>query len=101
LPRLDLCAARLCRLIGSLLSQEPHYTPDSQTLLYLRSGQIGDRVEAPTGWFGSPQHATVEKGGKMLAAIADAIVSEAREIFGQIKRVQGGPREIKQLREAR
>jgi len=36
---------------------------------------------------GSPQHATVEKGGKMLAAIADAIVSEARE--------------IKQLREAR
>jgi creatinine amidohydrolase len=59
------------------------------------------RSIAPTGWFGSPQRATVEKGIEMLAAIADAIVKEAREIFGQLELVQGGPRELKQLRQAR
>ena len=57
------------------------------------------RSIAPTGWFGSPQHATIEKGSKMLAAIADAIVSEACAIFSQLELVQGGPREIKQLRQ--
>ena len=57
------------------------------------------RSIAPTGWFGSPQHATIEKGRKMLEAIADAIVTEAREIFTQLDQVQGGPREITQLRQ--
>jgi creatinine amidohydrolase len=59
------------------------------------------RSIAPTGWFGSPQQATVKKGVEMLAAIADAIVKEAREIFGQLELVQGGPRELKQLRQPR
>ncbi len=58
------------------------------------------RAIAPTGWFGSPQHATAEKGAKMLTDIADAIAREAADIFGQLDRVQGGTAEIKQLRQA-
>ena len=48
------------------------------------------RSIAPTGWFGSPQHATAEKGHRMLSDIADAIAREAREIFRQLDAVQGG-----------
>ena len=58
------------------------------------------RSIAPTGWFGSPQHATAEKGARMLADIADAIAKEATEIFGQLAAVQGGTAEIKHLRQA-
>src|SRR3954466_7553677 len=58
------------------------------------------RSIAPTGWFGSPQHATAEKGHKMLNDICDAIAKEAHEIYHQLEAVQGGPREIKQLRQA-
>src|SRR3954454_13651116 len=57
------------------------------------------RSIAPTGWFGSPQHATVEKGRLMVANIADKIACEAREIFRQLDAVQGGTGEIKQLRQ--
>jgi creatinine amidohydrolase len=57
------------------------------------------RSIAPTGWFGSPQHATAEKGSKMLTDIADAIAKEASDIFRQLEQVQGAPREIKQLRQ--
>ena len=57
------------------------------------------RSIAPTGWFGSPQHATAEKGAKMLTDIADAIAKEARDIYRQLDAVQGGTREIKQLRQ--
>ncbi len=57
------------------------------------------RSIAPTGWFGSPQHATAEKGQRMLNDIADAIAQEASEIFRQLDEVQGGAREIKQLRQ--
>jgi creatinine amidohydrolase len=58
------------------------------------------RSIAPTGWFGSPQHATTEKGARMLADIADAIARESAEIFRQLDAVQGGTAEIKQLRQA-
>jgi len=58
------------------------------------------RSIAPTGWFGSPQHATAEKGARMLDDIADAIAKEATEIFRQLDAVQGGTAEIKQLRQA-
>jgi len=58
------------------------------------------RTIAATGWFGSPQHATVEKGQRMLTDIADAIAREAAEIFVQLDAVQGGTAEIKQLRQA-
>jgi len=57
------------------------------------------RSIAPTGWFGSPQHATVEKGRLMVANIADKVACEAREIFRQLDAVQGGTAEIKQLRQ--
>jgi len=57
------------------------------------------RSIAPTGWFGSPQHATVEKGRLMVANIADKIACEAREIFRQLDAVQGGTAELKQLRQ--
>jgi len=56
------------------------------------------RSIAPTGWYGSPQHATAEKGVRMLHAIADAIAKEATEIYRQLDLVQGGIAEIKQLR---
>src|SRR5215472_7625739 len=57
------------------------------------------RSIAPTGWFGSPQHATAEKGARMVAEIAGAIASEAGDIFRQLDAVQGGTAEIKHLRE--
>jgi len=57
------------------------------------------RSIAPTGWFGSPQHATAEKGARMLTEIADAIAREVRDIYRQLDAVQGGTREIKQLRQ--
>src|ERR1700733_7595802 len=58
------------------------------------------RSIAPTGWFGSPQHATAEKGHRMLDDIAKAIAAEAAAIFAQLDAVQGGTAEIKQLRQA-
>jgi creatinine amidohydrolase len=58
------------------------------------------RSIAPTGWFGSPQHATAEKGARMLTDIAHAIAKEATEIFSQLEQVQGGTAEIKHLRQA-
>jgi creatinine amidohydrolase len=57
------------------------------------------RSIAPTGWFGSPQHATAEKGQKMLADIADAIVKEATEIFAALEAAQGGTAQLKRLRQ--
>lgn len=58
------------------------------------------RSIAPTGWFGSPQHATAEKGARMLTDIADAIAKEAAEIFRKLDEVQGGTAAIKHLRQA-
>ena len=58
------------------------------------------RSIAATGWFGSPQHATAEKGARMLTDIADKIAQEAKEIFRQLDQVQGGTAEIRQLRQA-
>ena len=58
------------------------------------------RTIAPTGWYGNPEHATVDKGRRMLDGIAEAIAAEATEIFRQLDAVQGGTAEIKQLRRA-
>src|SRR5664279_1114092 len=57
------------------------------------------RSIAATGWFGSPQPATAEKGERMLADIAEAIAKEAKEILLQLDTVQGGTAEIKHLRQ--
>jgi creatinine amidohydrolase len=59
------------------------------------------RSIAPTGWFGSPQHANADKGRRMLADISAAIAREAAEIFRQLDAVQGGTAEIKHLRQVR
>jgi len=60
------------------------------------------RSIAPTGWFGSPQHATAEKGGRMVADIAEAIARTAADIFRDLDAVQGGGfAEVKQLRQVK
>ena len=58
------------------------------------------RSIAATGWYGSPEHATVEKAQRMLRDVADAIAAEAADIFRQLERVQGGVAEIRHLQEA-
>jgi creatinine amidohydrolase len=58
------------------------------------------RTIAPTGWYGSPEHATVEKGQRMLADIADAIAKEAGELFRLLDEAQGGTAEIVHLKVA-
>jgi creatinine amidohydrolase len=55
------------------------------------------RTIAPTGWYGSPQSATEEKGIEMVAAIASAIAKECTEIFRQLDSVHGGLADVKQL----
>jgi creatinine amidohydrolase len=55
------------------------------------------RSIAPTGWYGSPQHATVEKGQRMLDVVAGSIAKESAEIFNQLDKIQGGVAEIKRL----
>src|SRR5262249_28618704 len=50
------------------------------------------RSIAPTGWFGSPQHATAEKGARMLTDIADAIAKEAGATLKALGGVPGRPR---------
>ena len=54
---------------------------------------------APTGWYGSPEHATAEKGVRMLREIADAIAKEATMLFEQLDIAQGGTAVIEHLRE--
>ena len=58
------------------------------------------RSIAATGWYGSPEHATVEKAQRMLEDIANAIANEATEIFRQLDGVQGGVAEVRHLQEA-
>jgi creatinine amidohydrolase len=58
------------------------------------------RSIAPTGWYGTPQGATAERGAAMIARIAAEIAREAAEIFEQLDNVQGGVAEVKRLRQA-
>ncbi len=48
------------------------------------------RCIAPTGWYGTPERATPERGAKMLGLIADAIADEASQIYKQLETVLGG-----------
>lgn len=52
------------------------------------------RSIAPTGWYGDPSPATVERGRNMIADIATAIAAEATAIFDQLDVIQG-PRAAK------
>ena len=54
---------------------------------------------APTGWYGDPSAATAERGIEMLKAIANAIATEATELFTQLDAALGGTAEVKRLRE--
>jgi creatinine amidohydrolase len=53
------------------------------------------RSIAPTGWYGSPQHATVEKAHKLVDSIADSIATKSKEIFKELERIQGGVAEVR------
>ena len=55
------------------------------------------RSIAPTGWYGTPQHATVEKAKKLVNEIADSIAGRSQEIFRELDRIQGGVAEVRQL----
>jgi creatinine amidohydrolase len=57
------------------------------------------RSIAPTGWYGDPAKATIEKGRRMVADIADAIAAEAADIFRRLAEVQGGVAEITKLKQ--
>src|ERR1700731_3074356 len=59
------------------------------------------RSIAPTGWYGSPQHATVEKGQRMLNSVADSIATQSAEIFKQLDKIQGGTAELRQVSKVR
>jgi creatinine amidohydrolase len=54
---------------------------------------------APTGWYGDPAGATAERGLEMVEAIANAIATEATELFDELNKALGGTAEVKQLRE--
>lgn len=56
------------------------------------------RTIAPTGWYGAPEHATVDKGLNMLKDVADAIAREADDLFRLLDEAQGGTAEIKHLK---
>ena len=55
------------------------------------------RSIAPTGWYGTPEHATVEKARRMLDEVAGAIAAEAAEIFERLEAAQGGTAEVRRL----
>ena len=59
------------------------------------------RSIAPTGWYGSPQQATVEKGLKMVSGIADSIAAKSKEIFRELDRIQGGVAEVRTMEKVR
>jgi creatinine amidohydrolase len=59
------------------------------------------RSIAPTGWYGKPEHATVEKGLRMLDDIADAISAEAERTFKRLDEVQQGVADVKHIRSVR
>lgn len=59
------------------------------------------RSIAPTGWYGSPQHATLEKGEMMVNEVADSIAKRSQEIFNELDRIQGGVAEVRKLDEVR
>jgi len=58
------------------------------------------RTIAPSGWYGAPEHATIDKGARMLNGIADAIARETADIFRMLDEAQGGTAEIKHLKVA-
>jgi creatinine amidohydrolase len=56
---------------------------------------------APTGWYGSPQQATIAKGERMVAEVADSIAKSSQDIFNELDRIQGGVAEVRKLDKVR
>ena len=48
------------------------------------------RAIAPTGWYGEPKKATLEKGEQMIEDLASAISERSGEIFDLLDEVNGG-----------
>ncbi len=81
--------------IGGSSDQQHGRTMDA--LRRTRSYQpvIADvRVIAPTGWYGTPQHATRERGLQMVDDVADRIAQDAPEIFRQLALAQNQVAEL-------
>ena len=81
-------------------SSEPRHASKMDKLRRTRSYQpVLDDVRsiAPTGWYGSPQHATNEKSIRLLHGVADEIAREAREIFAQLDTAASGIAELNRL----
>lgn len=57
------------------------------------------RTICPTGWYGAPEHATVDKALRMLSDVATAIATESAELFRMLDEAEGGTAEVKHLRE--
>jgi creatinine amidohydrolase len=57
------------------------------------------RSIAPSGWYGTPEKATVTKGEQMIVDIAEKIAAEAVDIFQQLDKVQGGTSEFRKVRQ--
>ena len=91
------CRPELVHLDRAEHSSEHQHAKKMDKLRRTRSFQPvlhNIRTIAPTGWYGDPRPATAAKGQRMIASIADAIASEATEIFRQLDDVQGGVAEI-------
>ncbi len=56
------------------------------------------RTIAPTGWYGAPEHATLDKARHMLQTVADSIAAEAGGLFRMLREAQGGTGEIRRLK---
>jgi creatinine amidohydrolase len=56
------------------------------------------RTIAPSGWYGKPEFATIEKGTKMLRAVSSAIAKEAKEILELLEQTQGSPKKLRSLK---
>ena len=56
------------------------------------------RSIAPSGWYGSPENATINKGKKMLKEVSKAISKEAKEILALLEQTQGAPQKLKSLK---
>ena len=58
------------------------------------------RSIAPTGWYGSPEGASMANARRLLCGVADAIAGECSEIFSRLDAVQGGTAEVRRVRQA-
>ena len=79
-------------------SSDPQHGRSMDALRRTRAYQpvIGDvRSIAPTGWYGTPQGATVQSGHRVVSGVADAIATQASEIFRQMDRAQRGVSELR------